>query len=516
MADSRKLLLRAMLLASLICVLLWGLGTRPLYKVQEVRIAETAREMLVSGDWLVPRYNGELRLQKPPLPYWLSAMSFKAFGVGAWQARVPAALAGLALVVLLWWWLQRRMSAEAAVQSVLVLTASYLTLRHFRSAEADALLLLFTAGACMLGHVLVSEKGGRGLRILFGLCLGLGFLSKGPAAIAIPLLALLAFALLERRAGRPPTSWCDLITVPAVLTMLVTGFAWYAWILIYLHDAGSAFFGRQVDETFISGNHAQPVWWYLARWFEFYAPWSVLIVPAALHALQRIRRGQEIPQIVRFCWVWLLATLLLLSATINKQTQYALLLAPAAAVVLGNYLATAEGRFRWLNRGLFLAFCLVAVGAAAWGVVGRNHGTAALPWLLISALAVVAAIAAGMRGAVLASWVVAVVSAVFFHFGEAHLSREAHKNAAQRLMQDHAAREPLFQFGEGGGDGALSFYAGKVVPVLSSSRLAERLAQHAPLWIVTEGNAVPVVPAGVEVVREAEVGDLVLLRLARP
>ena len=112
--------------------------------------------------------------------------------------------------------------------------------------------------------------------------------------------------------------------------------------------------------------------------------------------------------------------------------------------------------------------------------------------------------------------VVAVVSAVFFHFGEAHLSREAHKNAAQRLMQDHAAREPLFQFGEGGGDGALSFYAGKVVPVLSSSRLAERLAQHAPLWIVTEGNAVPVVPAGVEVVREAEVDDLVLLRLARP
>jgi 4-amino-4-deoxy-L-arabinose transferase-like glycosyltransferase len=422
----------------------------------------------------------------------------------------------LALVVLLWWWLQRRGSADTAAHAVLVLAVSYLTLRHFRSAEADALLLLFTAGSCMLGHALVTGKRGRGLQMLFGLCLGLGFLSKGPAAIAIPLLTLLAFTFLERRADRPPASWRAVITVPVVLTMLVTGFAWYAWILVHLHDAGSAFFGRQVDETFISGNHAQPVWWYLPRWFEFYAPWSVLIVPAALHALQRIRRGQEIPPIVRFCWVWLLTTLLLLSATINKQTQYALLLAPPAAVVLGNYLATAEGRFRWLNRGLFLAVCLVAVGAVAWGVVGRNLAMAALPWLLITAIAIVTAIAAGMRGAVLASWIVAVVSAVFFHFGEAHLSREAHKTAAQRLMHEQAAREPLFQLSETGGDGALSFYAGKVVPALSSSRLAERLAQHAPLWIVTEGNAALVVPAGVEVVREAEVGDLVLLRLSRP
>ena len=505
-----------MLFASLICVLLWGLGTRPLYKVQEVRIAETAREMLVSGDWLVPRYNGELRLQKPPLPYWLSAVSFKAFGVGAWQARVPAALAGLALVVLLWWWLQCRVSAETAAHAVLVLAVSYLTLRHFRSAEADALLLLFTAGSCMLGYALASGKRGRGVQMLFGLCLGLGFLSKGPAALAIPLLTLLAFTFLERRADRHFGSWRDFITVPAVLTMLVTGFAWYAWILIHLHGAGSAFFGRQFDETFISGNHAQPVWWYLPRWFEFYAPWSVLIVPAALQALQRIRRGQKIPPIVRFCWVWLLTTLLLLSATINKQTQYALLLAPPAAVLLGNYLATAEGRFRCLNRGLFLAFCLVAIGAAAWGVVGKNLAMAALPWLLISALAAATAFAAGVRGALLASWIVAVVSAAFFHFGETHLSREAHKNAAQRLMHEHAAREPLFQFGEGGGDGALSFYAGKVVPALSSPRLAERLVQDSPLWIVTEGNAALFLPAGVEVAREAEVGDLVLVRLNRP
>ena len=85
------------MLALLLPALLIGLGERPLYKIQEVRIAETAREMVVSGDWLVPRYNGELRLQKPPLPYWLTAASYRLFGVNETATRLPAVLFGLLL-----------------------------------------------------------------------------------------------------------------------------------------------------------------------------------------------------------------------------------------------------------------------------------------------------------------------------------------------------------------------------------------------------------------------------------
>src|SRR4051812_3587053 len=71
------------LLLLLLPALLYTLDSRPVYKIQEVRIAETAREMQASGDWLVPHYNGELRLQKPPLPYWLTGLSYKIFGVNA-------------------------------------------------------------------------------------------------------------------------------------------------------------------------------------------------------------------------------------------------------------------------------------------------------------------------------------------------------------------------------------------------------------------------------------------------
>ena len=86
MMNSLKSLL--VLAALILPALLINLGDRPIYKIQEVRIAETAREMLASGDWVVPRYNGELRLQKPPLPYWLTAASYRLAGVR--PAHAPA------------------------------------------------------------------------------------------------------------------------------------------------------------------------------------------------------------------------------------------------------------------------------------------------------------------------------------------------------------------------------------------------------------------------------------------
>lgn len=92
MKPSIKILL--VLLALLLPALLLGLADRPVYKIQEVRIAETAREMLASGDWVVPRYNGELRLQKPPLPYWITAGSYQLLGVSAFSTRLPAVLFG--------------------------------------------------------------------------------------------------------------------------------------------------------------------------------------------------------------------------------------------------------------------------------------------------------------------------------------------------------------------------------------------------------------------------------------
>src|SRR5262245_52160463 len=77
-------------------LLLLMLGTPPVQRTQEARVMETAREMLGKPlhDWMVPRLNGEVRLKKPPLAYWMSAAGFNALGVSEFAGRLPTVLLG--------------------------------------------------------------------------------------------------------------------------------------------------------------------------------------------------------------------------------------------------------------------------------------------------------------------------------------------------------------------------------------------------------------------------------------
>ncbi|MDE3245463.1 MAG: glycosyltransferase family 39 protein, partial [Acidobacteriota bacterium] len=106
-------------------LLLWAilgllpLFMRPLWEPDEGRYAEIPREMLASGDWLTPRLNGVLYFEKPPLQYWLSAISMKLFGLNAAAARLPLALASL---ILFWcaWRLARRLGARGPIWAVVM------------------------------------------------------------------------------------------------------------------------------------------------------------------------------------------------------------------------------------------------------------------------------------------------------------------------------------------------------------------------------------------------------------
>src|SRR5690349_18416006 len=86
----------------LLVLMLWQLGTPPVQRTQEARVLEVAREMLGKGwhDWLIPHINGEVRVQKPPLAYWLAAAAFEVGGVSEGVGRIPFALAGWATIVL--------------------------------------------------------------------------------------------------------------------------------------------------------------------------------------------------------------------------------------------------------------------------------------------------------------------------------------------------------------------------------------------------------------------------------
>src|SRR5919202_857487 len=78
----------------------WNLGNTGLIDETEPLFAEAARQMTVTGDWITPYFNGITRFDKPPLIYWLMAIAYSTFGVNEFAARLPSALAGLALTSL--------------------------------------------------------------------------------------------------------------------------------------------------------------------------------------------------------------------------------------------------------------------------------------------------------------------------------------------------------------------------------------------------------------------------------
>lgn len=193
---------------------------RPLWEPDEGRYAEIPREMLASGDWLTPRLNGVLYFEKPPLQYWLSALSMKAFGLNAIAARLPLALAwGITMVCT--WRLARRLGAREPMRAV-VMTGT--TLLGFTVGQILTLDALFTAFVLLSLTAAVEavtasweDRSNLGWTLLSFAALALGMLTKGLAA-----LVLVGGVLLLTL----PLAWSDRKLRRAILTVSLHPLGW--------------------------------------------------------------------------------------------------------------------------------------------------------------------------------------------------------------------------------------------------------------------------------------------------
>src|SRR5438477_9692462 len=101
-----------------------NLGSPSLWDIDEGNNAEAAREMLVSGDWIVPTFNYQLRVDKPALLYWCQIAAYRLFGVNEFAARLPSALAALAAILLTYELGRRMFGAAAGLLAGLVLASA--------------------------------------------------------------------------------------------------------------------------------------------------------------------------------------------------------------------------------------------------------------------------------------------------------------------------------------------------------------------------------------------------------
>ncbi len=186
------------------CVLFHIAGTwsLPLIDRDEPRFAEASREMIQRGDYVVPYFNNQLRLDKPPLTYWAQTISYRIFGENDFAARFPSALAAAIIAVTIPIRGLRIGSGRIGWRAAIIFTLCLQTFIHAKAAVADMWLALFVTTAHWSGLELIRD----GLTstpdqtssinhrtsywwFLFYISLALGFLAKGPIAW-VPLLTV--------------------------------------------------------------------------------------------------------------------------------------------------------------------------------------------------------------------------------------------------------------------------------------------------------------------------------------
>ncbi len=346
-----------MLWLLLLAVMLAGLGAPAVRRTQEARVLEAAREMMNGGPraWLIPHLNGQVRLQKPPLAYWASALSFKLFGVTEFAGRLPAALAGWLTVGLTFCAARWLFGARAAWFAASALATSYLFFKHMQLAETDSLVTLFVSAAMYFLWRAATEPSMSRRQIVYqhlgSAAVGLAALSKGPPAL-FPILFLLGLAWTSRR-------WkilSDCLASGGPLTLLLIAAPWF----IYAAMAPEAkIIGKELHD--VLGGEDHHAWFFVYFPLLLYgtAPWSGFVVVAVVEACLRRRLDSRLHGLL----LWNAAICFPLCVTGNKQVHYLLPLIPGLMLLVGWFID--EGlclaiRDR-LTAGLRLSFWIAAL-----------------------------------------------------------------------------------------------------------------------------------------------------------
>lgn len=368
-----------MLLALLAALtLLPLLGSRDLWHSDEPRYAQVAREIATSGDGVVMHLNGEVYREKPPLLFWLQALFARIGGgdVGPITARLPAALAGIAGVLLLHAWARRLgLAAHAPLAAALLATSFgwwWLAQRcAFDVLMATALLAAFLCDEIAAERGAAGRRGAeRAWRIGFAACLGLAFLTKGPPALLFGLLGkTIRMATQRTWRWRPGSAALQLAGFAAVVAV------WLAplWLRLGWDDLLANFTRQTAGRMSEAAPHSQPPWYYLATLPVDALPWSaawLLALVAAWRERRRVPPGTAADVRAadgrRFLVWFVLVLLLVFSAIRGKRGLYLVPLLPALALLtalaMARWAGSAEAARRKTKRWILASAIALPLG----------------------------------------------------------------------------------------------------------------------------------------------------------
>jgi 4-amino-4-deoxy-L-arabinose transferase-like glycosyltransferase len=347
--------------------------------------AQIARNMLESGDWVTARLDGVPYLEKSPLGFWMSAVSYKFFGVHDWAARLPLALAVVALCWLTACFGRWAFGGEAGLYSGLVLSTCVGLFLFTRFLIPDATLTLAIALAMwsFLRALEPDEPHPRWWAALLAVSLGAGFLLKGLIAWVFPAGAALVFLIATGqlfsgtvwRRLRPFSGLLILALVAGPWVVLATlrnppyfnftmhsgpgeyhGFFWFFFINEHLL--------RFLNLRYPRDYNTVPRLWFWLYNLVWLFPWSFYLPSVARLQYRPVDRAGR-SRLLALCWIGFVMVFFTFSTT---QEYYSMPIYPAMALLLGSAMSTKDS---WVRRG---TIALAATGGAV------TAGIAALLW----------------------------------------------------------------------------------------------------------------------------------------
>ncbi|HTY88980.1 MAG TPA: glycosyltransferase family 39 protein [Candidatus Acidoferrum sp.] len=350
------------------------LGSLPLLQPDEGRNAEVAREMKVSGAWLVPTYNGVDYLDKPAFYFKAVALSLAAFGDNESAARLPSAVFGLGLLVLSFAFCRRVYGTRCGLLTVIILATTPLFVVHSRTVIFDIALAFFVCGAIFAGY-LAEETEGRGRRnwyLLGAASAGFATLVKGPVGFLIPVLVLLIFNRFEGRRG----IWKRLLGPLNLLVFFGITLPWFVGLCLAHRDffqyglLEESFHRFTTAKTF---HRSEPFYFYVLIIALTFFPWSVLLPEAAWTTWRE--RGTKGHRADRLCLLWTVIVVVFFSISQSKLPGYILSVTVAVGILVARrferaFADPAGQAGRAVGRGtlIFAVLCLLLGLAALAGM----------------------------------------------------------------------------------------------------------------------------------------------------
>ena len=286
------------LIAIFVVLYLGTIGTRPLFTPDEIRYAEIPREILQDHDWVVPHFGGLRYFEKPIMGYWLNAISLWVFGLNEFAVRFASALAAGLSALLLFLFIRKVKGFEAAFYTTLIFLSCGLVFGVGTFAVLDGPFSLFVTASLLSFYLATQTRrqlARQGWLVLFGICCGAAFLTKGFLAFVLPLITFIPFMFWEKR-------WKELFAmVPApVFAAVLVVLPWCLAIARREPDFWNYFvvvehWQRAMEDN--ESQHPQGPWFYLPIIIGGTMPWT-LMVPGIC---SRFRKALPQDTLVRYC-----------------------------------------------------------------------------------------------------------------------------------------------------------------------------------------------------------------------